>query len=703
MHTNPSPASKSVVPVLQAGQVVTPNRFRRSSARLYSLVTCLGVVTLLSSTSSLHAQATWTGSTDSDWNTVANWSTTPTNPSGNFSINTATGNFPVLSANSAFTPVDVIIGTATGQTGRLDHRAGTLTQATVGATGNWFKIGTAGATGTYNLADTSLAGAGVTGFAQGSGTLTIGKLFVGGGYFADGGTGTVNVNTTGTLNAQSTQNFSGRGNSAVVVGWNGGTGTLKIDNGTVNSSGLTDIAVGSSATFTNTGTVTVAGGTLNSEGDLRVGVGGTSSSQGTLNIQGGTVNVASATKRWMILGQFDSVNSQVNISSGNLNLNTNTDIRVATGNTSAASTTVINQTGGNVTFYSNNGTTVGGSGVVDMQLSGSASVKSTYNLDGGTLTTNQITSTLATGTRRFNFNGGTLKAASATNAANFINLVSGTGTARANVRNGGAKIDTNGFNITVAQALLHSDIGGDNAVDGGLTKQGSGKLTLSGVNTYTGNTTINAGTLALASTGSIANSAVIIANGTFDVSAVTGFTVGASQTLKGSGSVIGATTVNGTLAPGNSPGLLTFSNNLSLGASSTSQFEINGATRGSSFDAVDVGGTLTYGGTMSLFFNAPITAGTYDLFAGASGGALSTPSGDFGAVSISGSFAESFVTGPTFTTGTGWTASSSNWNFAFNNLNGDLTITSAVPEPSAFAALAGLVGLGLVGSRRRRR
>lgn len=684
-----------VVPVLRAGHVVIPNNFRKTSAKLHSLATRLGVVIVLASAPSIHAQTTWTGSLDSDWNTVANWGSNPTNPSGNFFINTAAGNFPVLSENSAFTPVDVILGTASGQIGRLDHRAGTLTQATVGATGNWFKVGTAGATGTYNLADTSSVGAGVTGFAQGGGTVTLGKLFVGGGYFADGGTGTVNVNTTGTLNAQSTQNFSGRGNSAVVVGWNGGTGVLKIDSGTINSAGVTDIAAGSSATFTTTGTVTVAGGTLNSEGDLRVGVGGASTSQGTLNIQGGTVNVASGTKRWMILGQYDSVNSQVNISSGNLNLNTNTDIRVATGNTSAASTTVINQTGGNVTFYSNNGTAVGGSGVVDLQLSGSAAMKSTYNLNGGTLTTNQITSTLTTGSRNFNFNGGTLKVASATNAASFINLVVGTGTARANVRDGGAKIDTNGFDITVPQGLLHSNVGGDNATDGGLTKSGTGKLTLSGVNTYTGNTTINAGTLALASTGSIADSAAIIANGTFDVSAVTGFTVGASQTLKGSGSVIGATTVNGTLAPGNSPGLLTFSSNLSLGAASTSQFEINGATRGTTFDAVNVGGALSYGGTMSLVFGAPVSAGTYDFFDGFSG-----QSGTFAAVSVGGTFAEALSGSPVITGG-GWSASSASWSYVFDNGSGVLTI-SAVPEPSAFAAFAGLAGLALVGSRRRR-
>jgi fibronectin-binding autotransporter adhesin len=66
------------------------------------------------------------------------------------------------------------------------------------------------------------------------------------------------------------------------------------------------------------------------------------------------------------------------------------------------------------------------------------------------------------------------------------------------VRNGGAVIDTNGFNITIGQILQHSVLGGDSATDGGLTKKGAGALTLSGANTYTGTTTIQAGEVVVA-------------------------------------------------------------------------------------------------------------------------------------------------------------------------------------------------------------
>jgi autotransporter-associated beta strand protein len=110
------------------------------------------------------------------------------------------------------------------------------------------------------------------------------------------------------------------------------------------------------------------------------------------------------------------------------------------------------------------------------------------NLDGGTLLTTYISKGAGSGT--FNFNGGVLKSAAASET--FMQ-----GLTAANVKSGGAKVDTNTYDITIGQALLH-DAGLGGTADGGLTKDGAGTLTLSGVNTYTGDTTVNEGTLVLA-------------------------------------------------------------------------------------------------------------------------------------------------------------------------------------------------------------
>jgi len=87
------------------------------------------------------------------------------------------------------------------------------------------------------------------------------------------------------------------------------------------------------------------------------------------------------------------------------------------------------------------------------------------------------------------------------------------GNLTASIRNGGAVVNNAGFNVTIGQPLLHSTVAGDNAIDGGLISTGSGILTLSGANTYTGNTTVSAGTLELAQATLATSSTVRIASG----------------------------------------------------------------------------------------------------------------------------------------------------------------------------------------------
>lgn len=114
---------------------------------------------------------------------------------------------------------------------------------------------------------------------------------------------------------------------------------------------------------------------------------------------------------------------------------------------------------------------------------------------------------------------------------------------------------------------------------GGITKAGNGTLSIAGPNACTGNTTISAGILSLGAAGSISNSpAINVASGaTFNVSAVSGFAVQPSQTLKGGGTVVGPMAVNGTIAPGASVGTLTTAGEIWKGGGAF-QWEMNDAT-----------------------------------------------------------------------------------------------------------------------------
>lgn len=125
--------------------------------------------------------------------------------------------------------------------------------------------------------------------------------------------------------------------------------------------------------------------------------------------------------------------------------------------------------------------------LTNLIISQSGGGSGTVNLDGGTLAVNQISKS-STGTATFNFNGGTLKArvASPTFFPDFA-------TTTAYVKSGGVIMDTNGFDITIAEALLEDP----GSTGGGLTKNGTGLLTLGEPSTTTGAANITAGGLSL--------------------------------------------------------------------------------------------------------------------------------------------------------------------------------------------------------------
>jgi fibronectin-binding autotransporter adhesin len=156
---------------------------------------------------------------------------------------------------------------------------------------------------------------------------------------------------------------------------------------------------------------------------------------------------------------------------------------------------------------------------------------------------------------------------------------------------------------------------------GGLTKVGTGKLTLThSGHTYTLGTLVSNGTLALVGDAALSStpSITVGAGAKFDVSSLnTTWGLGANQTLGGSGSVIGnVAVVNGTISPGISVGTLTLSNNLALSGLSltTNVFEISGVGTN---DRIHVVGDLSLSDTIVVRM-APliptIQNGTYVLY-----------------------------------------------------------------------------------------
>jgi autotransporter-associated beta strand protein len=361
----------------------------------------------------------------------------------------------------------------------------------------------------------------------------------------------------------------------------GGSGAL---------AGAMTLAKSGAGTLTLTNANTYSGGTVISEGEVVIAPGGNIGS-GSNTLAGGTLTSLYGATTDFVLGG---------------------DVVVPAGQT------------GTVNFSKRMALTgASGGGTLNLNISGT-----TFNYDrlnnnyAGFAGTLNITGTVANALLTLNYNGGGFDGNWSNAAVSLDNV-----TLQGRHNSGGNTLIIGALSGTATARLGGSGYAGNETLDLGrlnldttfagriedgvattfLNKNGTGLFTLSGTNSYTGATAVNAGELRV--TGSLSGSAV---------------TVVGNATLSGTGTLGGGVTVQSgaILSPGldlGNAGTLTVSNGLTLPAP-TLLFDLSSSPVGANDRITMLGGTLAMSGVQNYLFNLTdgfLGAGTYSLIEGA--------------------------------------------------------------------------------------
>jgi autotransporter-associated beta strand protein len=287
-------------------------------------------------------------------------------------------------------------------------------------------------------------------------------------------------------------------------------------------------------------------------------------------------------------GAFGAVSFFDTSTAGNATItNNNISSSIEFLNSSSAGSAVITNNNGRATFA--NASTAGNASITN---SGFLQFIDTSTSGNATITTASF------GLTRFAGNSTAGLARLIANAAGLVdfslntgsNLTAGSIEGAGNYLLGSNALIVGGNNLSTTVSGTISGLGG-----GSLVKTGTGILTLSGTNIYTGTTTVNAGAL--------------IVNGSIASSSLT--TVNSGAALAGSGTV-GSTVVNagGFLVPGNSPGTMTVVGDLTIQRNAFYVVQVNPLTA----SRTNVSGSASLDGTVAaVFFPGIYLARSYTI------------------------------------------------------------------------------------------
>ncbi len=452
------------------------------------------------------------------------------------------------------------LNAANNYTGGTTLNAGTL------AVGNNSALGS----GTLTIAGGTLSASGgarsLTNNTVANANFTIGgsqDLTLSGTFSLGAGDRTITVDNTGTTTFSGVvsnsfyANFTKAGAGRLVLS-NANTyvGPTLINGGTL---AITNSGALGTSTFGNTvangATLELSNNIAVSEGDFTITGTGVSSAGAINNLSGSNTLTGQ-----ILLGGAATIKS----TAGSLTLASYTDL-------GAYNLTVAGA--GNTTFSSQINSSGGGlikNDAGTLTLSGANSYTGGTTLAGGTVVANNAVALGTAGTVRFT--GGTLQYGSGITT----DLSSRIGNSSSAIA-----VDTNGNNVTFASSLANTNTGG-------LTKTGSGTLTLSAANNYTGNTTVSGGTINIRNATSLGSGSATV-------------NTGATLEIQGGGvTASNAITLAGGTLRNVSGDVNWFNGNIALTADST----VNSGTLGDRLYVGTTGTTIDLG-TKTLTVDGP--------------------------------------------------------------------------------------------------